>query len=347
MSETAPRKAPPPRLGLRWPKRIALIAVALAALAGLAWFAAQPPGAPPLPDRLYGNIEIRQVDLAFNSEGTLIRLVKQEGDRVSAGEVIAALDPATYEDAARLATARRDAARAQLDKLEHGTRIEDIDQARANVAAAKASLANAEVSFTRQQGLVAVHASPQQEFDDARRALDTTRAQVALTQAALAEALAGPRVEDIAAARAQLRQAEASVGLAQTELSRTTLRAPCEGIVMTRVVEPGTVVAPTSIVYSVAIAGEVWVRAFAPETALAQVAPGSEVRVLTDSAPGRTYRGRIGYVSPQAEFTPKTVETPELRTQLVYRLRIRVEDADAGLRQGQPVTIRLPAAAGP
>jgi HlyD family secretion protein len=120
------------------------------------------------------------------------------------------------------------------------------------------------------------------------------------------------------------------------------LKAPSDGIVMTRVIEPGTVVLPGSTVYSVAITGEVWVRAFVPEPMLSRVAPGTTVLVFTDGRPNQPYHGRIGYVSPAAEFTPKTVETPELRTQLVYRIRVRIIDPDSGIRQGQPVTIRLP-----
>ena len=327
-------------------KRYVLAVVALVVLAGVGWLALQRLRAAGPANTLYGNVEIRQVDLAFEDEGRRLQLARQEGDRVHAGEVIAALDPATYKDELALATARRDAARAQLDKLLNGTRKEEIDQARANLGVAQAALTNAEITLQRQQSLLPNRATTQQAVDDARRERDTARAQVAQTQAALAEALAGPRVEDIDAARAQLREAEASVALSRTQLDRTVLRAPCDGIVMTRVVEPGTVVAPTTIVYSVAISGEVWVRAFAPETLLSRVAPGTEVRVTTDGQPGHAYRGRVGYVSPQAEFTPKTVETPELRTQLVYRVRIRVENPDDGLRQGQPVTIHLPAPPG-
>lgn len=179
-------------------------------------------------------------------------------------------------------------------------------------------------------------------MDDARRTFDTAQAQVALTQAQLDEAVNGPRVEDIAAARAQLRESEAALDLARTQLDRTVLKAPSDGIVMTRVIEPGTVVLPGSTVYSVAITGEVWVRAFVPEPMLSRVAPGTTVLVFTDGRPNQPYHGRIGYVSPAAEFTPKTVETPELRTQLVYRIRVRIIDPDSGIRQGQPVTIRLP-----
>ena len=145
--------------------------------------------------------------------------------------------------------------------------------------------------------------------------------------------------EDIDAARAALRASEASVALAAEALSRTHLLAPADGVVMTRVIEPGTVVLPSAPVYSMAIAGEVWVRAFVPEPLLGEAAPGRAVRVRTDG--GHEYAGRVGYLSPVAEFTPKTVETPELRTQLVYRLRIRIEAPDDGLRQGMPVTIAL------
>jgi len=290
---------------------------------------------------LYGNVEIRQVDLSFNAEGAVIAMAKREGDRVHAGEVIAELDAATYQSATALAEARRDAAKAQLDELLAGTRPEDIDQARANLAAAQASLADAQTTFVRQQDLAGRNVSSQQQLDDARMALNGGRAKVAQTQAALTEAVNGPRIQDIDAARAALRADEAMVDLAHTQLARVHLMAPTDGMIMTRVIEPGTVVLPASAVYSMAIDSEVWVRAFALDPLLARVAPGTEVSVTTDA--GKSYHGRIGYVSPAAEFTPKTVETPELRTQLVYRLRIRVTDPDAGVRQGMPVTIQLPA----
>ena len=239
------------------------------------------------PDRLYGNVEIRQVDLAFNAEGTVATMLKQEGDPVQPGEAIATLDPATYTDAEGIASARRDAAQAALDKLLNGTRPEDILQARAAVANAKATLADAVTTFQRQKSLLASHTISQQSYDDAERAQDVAAAQLALNDAALSEMFNGPRIEDIDAARAQLRQAQASLSLSQTQLARTVLHAPCTGIVMTRVIEPGTVVLPTTIVYSVAITDQVWVRAFVPEPMLARVAPGTKVQVFTDGRPDR------------------------------------------------------------
>jgi len=320
-------------------KRILLLAMAVVVLGGGGWLLLQRLSAQPDPGTLYGNVDIRQVDLSFQVEGKVVAMTRREGDRVSRGEVIAEVDAANYQHAADLAEARRDAAKAQLDELLAGTRPEDIDQARANLAAAQASLADARVSFLRQQDLAARNVSSQQQFDDARMAMDSAVARLAQTQAALTEAINGPRVQDIEAGRANLRAADATLELARTQLLHTKLVAPCDGIVMTRVIEPGTVVLPAAPVYSVAIQGEVWVRAFAPEPLLPRLAPGTAVTLSTDG--GRSYRGRIGYLSPAAEFTPKTVETPELRTQLVYRLRVRVENPDDGLRQGMPVTVHL------
>lgn len=324
-------------------KRFIVASLAVAAIGAVVWLAVQRMEAAAPPGTLYGNVEIRQVDLSFNAEGTVTTMPKREGDRVKQGETIAELDPATYQSAYDLAVARRDAAKAQLDVLLAGTRAEDIDQARANLAVAQSSLADAEASFERQSGLAATNATTKQLLDDARMALNSGRAKVDQLQAALTEAVNGPRPEDIAASRAQLRAAEATIDLARTQLARTKLIAPANGTIMTRVIEPGTVVLPAANVYSMALDDEVWVRAFAPEPLLPRVAPGTEVVLATDGT-SKTYRGRIGYVSPAAEFTPKTVETPELRTQLVYRLRIRVENPDDGIRQGMPITITLPVA---
>lgn len=320
-------------------KRVAVPVLVLAVVAGLVWLAVQLVSAVPPPGTLYGNVEIRQVDLSFNAEGRVTVMARREGDAVRTGEVVAEIDDLAYRNLQDLALARRDQARANLALLLAGTRVEDIDQARAQVAAAEANLTHAEAVFARQASLVQRNATSRQDYDDARLGLESGRARLAQLRAALAEAVAGPRREQIDAARAALQESEATVAQAAETLSRTRLLAPSDGVVMTRVIEPGTVVLPAAPVYSVAIAGEVWVRAFVPETMLGLAAPGRSVRVRTDG--GREYAGRIGYLSPVAEFTPKTVETPELRTQLVYRLRIRIEAPDDGLRQGMPVTIAL------
>ena len=321
-------------------RRVVIGVAVLVVLAGLAVLLVLRLNAAPAPGTLYGNVEIRQVDLAVNSEGAVLSMATREGDAVRQGEALAELDGATMRDLLALAVARRDAAKAQLDLLLAGTRPEDIDQARANLEVAQATEARDQGSYARLEQLAKHDFATQQAFDDARMALDVSRGQVAQTKAALAEAVAGPRADQIDAARAELRAAEAAVALAQEQVGHTTLLAPSDGIVMTRVIEPGTVVLPSSPVYSVALTGEVWVRGFVPEALLGRVAPGTTVTLSGDG--GKSWQGKIGYVSPTAEFTPKTVETPDLRTQLVYRLRIRVEHPDESVRQGMPVTIHLP-----
>lgn len=319
-------------------KQIGLAAGA-AAIVVLGWWLLAPGGNG---RKLSGDVEIRQVDLAFNAEGRVDQMLNQEGDKVKAGQLLATLDDATYANALDLSKAKRDAAKAQLDLLLAGSRYEDIDHARAALAAAQANLAHAKVSFTRQQSLVGRGATPQQTLDDARMALDSAQAQVNGAQAQLTELINGPRKQEIDAARAQDQEAQAQVALAQTEEDRTKLYSPVDGVIMTRVIEPGTVVLPSNTVYSIANTSETWVRAFTPETMLGRVAPGTKVTITEDTPGSKTYHGVIGYVSPMAEFTPKTVETPDLRTQLVYRFRVRVTDADDGLRQGMPVTVTLP-----
>ncbi|WP_297368769.1 HlyD family efflux transporter periplasmic adaptor subunit [Acidocella sp.] len=291
---------------------------------------------------LYGDVEIREVDLAFNAEGRVASMPEQEGDKVKAGQLIATLDDGTYASALALARAQQGEAKAKLDLLLAGSRFEEIDKARAELESAQAQLENAQISYKRQAGLAGKGATPQQALDDAKAALDTAQAAVNGAKAQLTELVNGPRPEEIAAARAAYAQASAQVALAQTEENNTRLYAPVDGVIMTRVVEPGTVVLPSSVIYALANTSETWVRAFVPETMLGDVAPGTKVTITEDTPGSKTYHGVIGYVSPEAEFTPKTVETPDLRTQLVYRFRVRVTDADDGLRQGMPVTITLP-----
>lgn len=289
---------------------------------------------------LYGNVDIRQVDLAFNAEGRIVEMKAEEGDTVEAGQVLARLDDDFYRHAVALAEGRRDAQQAALEKLEAGSRPEEIERARADAAALKAIHENAKAVYDRRKALVASGTVAQQAFDDARAALDEAEGKLKSIKETLALAIAGPRKEEIAQARAQLRAEEAMLDLARNRFSHTTLSAPGPGVVLTRVFEPGAVVLPNSTVYTVALTDKVWVRTYAPEPMLGRIQPGMKVEVTTDGSPARSYSGWVGYVSPTAEFTPKAVETPELRTQLVYRLRVHIAEPDKNLRQGMPVTIR-------
>jgi HlyD family secretion protein len=289
---------------------------------------------------LYGNVDIREVQLAFRQAGRLVSMDYDEGDRVKAGDVMARLDAGPYEDAAAAAEAEVRQASATLDKLRAGNRPEEIAQAEAEVSRAEATLKNAERSLQRQQKLAASGFASQSVLDDARAARDEAAASLAAAKEALALQLAGSRAEDIAGAEARLAAAKAALAQARTALSDTTLRSPSDAVVLARVVEPGSIVGVGAPVYSLSLRDPLYVRAYVSEPQLGQVAPGTKVEIRTDSS-DKVYQGQIGFVSPRAEFTPKSVETTELRTDLVYRLRIVVEDADDGLRQGMPVTVTL------
>jgi len=293
------------------------------------------------PLELYGNVDIRQVELGFRVPGRLLALFFEEGDRVAGGDLLARLDERTYLDDLRLAEAELARARAELAKLEAGTRPAEIAQAQALVAEREAAVDNSRREYERQAQLVERNVVSRGAFDQANAAHDEARARLTSAQRALDLALEGFRKEDIEAARAMVDAARARLAVARTAVADTELAAPAAGVVLARVREPGAIVAAGEPVLTLSLERPVWVRAYVGEPDLGLVHPGQAARVVTDSRPDAPYSGTIGFISPVAEFTPKSVETPELRTDLVYRLRVVVEDADEGLRRGMPVTVRI------
>jgi len=331
--------------GLPSKARRALLVAAIVAIAGgFAFFWLQRTRTDDSQLLLYGNVDIREVQLAFRQPGRVAEMAFDEGDAVRAGERLAALDAQPYREALAAAQAQVRVAQAELAKLRRGLRPQEITQAREALRQAQALATDAEGNFQRQSSLLASGASSQRTVDAARAARDQAAAGVEAAKAALSQASEGFRKEDIAAAEARLAAAQATAAQAATALADTELAAPSDGTVIARVREPGSMVASQSTVYSLSLDKPVYVRAYVGETDLGRIAPGTAVRVTSDSA-AKVYRGQIGFISPRAEFTPKTVETTDLRTDLVYRLRIVIDDADsdAALRQGMPVTIEVDA----
>jgi len=319
---------------------IAVLVLVIATVAGV--FAWQRNNRHPASELvLYGNIDLRQVDLAFNVGGVVEKMLVQEGDEVKAGQLLAVLEDTSYRFAVAAAEARVATARAVLARLEAGSRPEEIARARARVAEAEARVRNARATYERQKHLAQRDDASQQALDNARRALDEALARKDSLEQDLALAIKGPRRQDIDAARAELAAAQAQLEQARYFLNRTRLLSTVTGTVLTRVQEPGAVVLPQTPVYAISITDPVWARAYVSEVDLGKIHPGMTGRVITDAAPERPYRGKIGFISPTAEFTPKTVETPDLRTSLVYRLRVYIDNPDRYLRQGMPVTIVL------
>jgi len=291
---------------------------------------------------LYGNVDIREVDLTFNNSEHIDKLLVQEGDRVHKGQLVATLHRERMQAEYAAAEAKVVSQKAVVARLETGSRPEEIRQARADVAAAKAKLVDAEVTFARNKKLYKQSAASRQAVDDSEASLNTARANLKVAEEALALAVEGPRIEDIEEAKAMLKVDEAQLALAKEVLKDTELFAPADGIIRNRILEPGDMASPQKPVLTMALTNPVWVRTYAQEATLGSLALGMSADVSTDSYPGKVYKGWIGFISPTAEFTPKNVETPELRTRLVYQVRVYVCNPQDELRLGMPATVTIP-----
>lgn len=326
-------------------KKRALIIAGLAAVGIIVWLVARNGADKGQGLKLYGNVDIREVELSFRVPGRLAEVRVDEGDAVKAGDVLAVLDAQRYRDALAKAVGDRDVAAANMAKFRAGYRTEEVAQARAAVAQVEAQLENAARIARRREELLKSGAISAQERDDAVASRDALLAQLQSARKGLQLQASGFRSEEVLGAEAALRAAEASMAAAMTDLADTEIIAPSGGTVLSRVREPGAMAAAGATVLVVSLDKPVWVRAYVPEPSLGKVHLGMPVLVHTDSRPGKPYSGTVGFISPVAEFTPKNVETEALRTDLVYRLRIVVDDADQGVRQGMPVTITATPAA--
>ena len=238
---------------------------------------------------LYGNVDIREVRLAFNGSEHVGEILVDEGDQVQAGQLLASL---------------------------HTERLQAAwERASADVAAVKAEARAAALSYQRIKAMAARKLASMEEADEAEGKSRAAAARVAAAEAVLAEA--GQALGD------------------------AELYAPADGVIRERIVEPGDFVTPQTPVLTLALLDPVWVRTYLPETWLGLVKPGAVARITTDSFPGKVYTGWVGSISPTAEFTPKNVETPELRTRLVYQVRVFSCNPQFELRLGMPVTVSI------
>lgn len=293
---------------------------------------------------LYGNVDLRQVSLAFNGNDRIARLEVQEGDRVKAGQVLGELDTRALQLQAAQAEAQIAGQAQALQRLKAGSRPEEVAQSRAQVAAAQADAELARQQLERLQGIrqtTAGRAVSQQDLDAAQARRKVAEAQLDNARKAQQLVVAGPRKEDIAQAQAQLDVATAALAVLRHQLQEARLIAPIDAVVRARLLEPGDMASPQRPVFTLAITDPKWVRAYVAESDLGRVRPGMAATLSTDSHPGEPLAGKVGYISSVAEFTPKTVQTEQLRSSLVYEIRVLADDPGDRLRLGMPVTVRL------
>ena len=326
-------------------KKLIVILVAVVVSGGLAvaaWLFSHRSSADINMLTLYGNVDIRQVQLSFNGSERIAQLSAKEGDAVKKGQLLATLDTVRLTGNVDLQQAQFASQQQIVSRLEAGSRPEEIFKAQADLEAARIDAENAERSYQRIQTLVEQNFVAKQQADDARAGADAAKARLRSLQEVLKLVQIGPRKEDIAAAKALLNADRAALDVTRKALADASLYAPDDGIIQGRILEPGDMASPQRPVYTLALTDPIWVRVYVQETALGKLKPGMGAQVSTDSFPGKHYRAWVGYISPTAEFTPKSVETTEVRSSLVYQVRIFVCNSQNELRLGMPATVNIP-----
>jgi len=291
---------------------------------------------------LFGNIDIREVQLKVNASEHITSIFVEEGDRVKKGQLLAKIDTQLLQ--AKLAEAQANLAVQQqvVARLHAGSRPQEIKKARADHAAAKAEARAAKDTAHRLEKLLPKKQASADDVETAHAKAEAAKARADSVAETLALIIAGPRKEDVAVAEAQLKARQAAVELAKQQLDDASLYSPADGIIRNRILEPGDMVSPQSAIFTLALVDPVWARVYVPETSLGKIAPGFDAEIISDSYPGKVFHGWVGYISPTAEFTPKNVQTAELRTRLVYSIRVYACNANNKLRLGMPVTVKIP-----
>lgn len=290
------------------------------------------------PSIAWGSVDAREVTLAFEGAGRIATLMKEEGEKVQKGDVLGRLDTRALEIERQRAQAEFDALDAKWHLAEAGFRDEEVAAAKAELEAIESELVLARKIEARQEKLYASQATSVQNLEEVRWRRVGLEKRRASALALYNLKKAGLRPDEIRQAKAA-RDAGAAV-LASLNYQIETaavLTSPVNGVIRTRLAEPGDMTSAQRAVYHVSIMDPKWVRAFVSETQLAYVKEGAEALVTTDTTP--PIKARVGYISSEAEFTPKTVATQALRTALVYEVRLNLDDKENALRLGQPVTV--------
>jgi HlyD family secretion protein len=290
---------------------------------------------------LSGNIEAHESLVGFKVPGRIVELPVEEGQQVAQDALLARLDDADYKQRVRIDEAAVGVRESNLALTLAGTRHQEVRAAQQTMIDAEADLEQKKLDNERAQQLFAKDEVTAQERDQAATALMRAEAIFKAAQQRYNEAVEGSRKEDITIARANLNEANASLGLSQVNLSYTVLRAPSAGVVTVRQAELGEVVAPGSPVVTLADLDHIWLRAYVAETDLGRIHWGQDAIITTDTYPGKQYHGRISFISPDAEFTPKSVQTTKERVTLVYRIKIDIDNFNHELKPGMPADARV------
>ena len=288
-----------------------------------------------------GTIEALQVDISPRIAGRIVERPVREGDRVRRGQLLVRLDAEELEADVRRAEAAARAAQARLRDLRAGARSQELDEARANLRNATATRVWTERDFKRAQALYGKDLVAMAEVDRARQAYEVAVEQQTAATERLELLRAGPRADAVAAAEADVAQARASLAMTTKRLAEMRLVSPVDGVVLHKHMEVGETVNPGVAILTLVDPSDMWLRAYVPETDVGRVKIGQGAAISVDAFPGKTFAGTVTEIASQAEFTPKNVQTKKERVNLVFRVKIAVQNADGTLKPGLPADAEL------
>jgi len=291
--------------------------------------------------RISGNVELTEVQVSFKVTGRVLTRLVDEGAYVRRGDIVATLEDAELLDASRAAQAEADAATAILAELKAGSRREEVAQGEALLARAEAEARRVSADYQRGVALYAKEVIPRRELEAALAAHDQARATVRERRLALQLLRKGARQERVDEAQARLQGALARLSSAKERSGYATLVAPISGVVLSKSVEPGEQVAAGTPVVTLGNLEQCWLKGYIPETELGRVKLGQRARVTTDGHPGRVFEGKVSFISSEAEFTPKSVQTQKERVKLVYRIKISLANPGMELKPGMPADAEI------
>jgi HlyD family secretion protein len=291
--------------------------------------------------RLSGNIEVTDVEISFKIPGRVVERRVSEGETVKTGQTVARLDSQDLAQEIAQRRAQVAAARAALAELTAGSRPEEISQAQAVLERTQADGDRTRVEYDRQKKLYEREVISTREYDQAKTAYDAAEARIREAKEIFMLVRQGPRKEKIDQGRATLEQTKEALALAETRMGYSTLVSPLSGIVLSENVEPGEYVSPGTPVITAGDLNRVYLRGYINETDLGRVKVGHKVRITADTFPGKSYEGQISFIAPQAEFTPKNVQTQKERVKLVYRIKVDIPNPRMELKPGMPADAEI------
>ncbi|GER94024.1 ABC transporter substrate-binding protein [hot springs metagenome] len=290
---------------------------------------------------LSGNVEVTEVNVGFKMPGRIIKLYVEEGQRVNKGDKLAEIDSEELKYQVIQQRAYLNEAIARLQELKTGSRPQEIEQAEANVRYAEAEMIKAKRDYERAEVLYKNDAISAQQMDSAKKVYVTAQSLYKKAVETLSLVKEGPRKEEIVAATNRVKQAEASLRVYEERLKDTVIYSPISGVIMRKNLELGETVSPGVPVYTIGDLDKPWIKVYVKEDKLGLVKLGQKAEITTDSFPGKIYRGTITYISSEAEFTPKNVQTQEERVKLVFGVKVSVENINDELKPAMPADVRI------